>query len=444
MILLLLYRSSLTMSFTFLFIFIFCGNLSAECKDWSGKLNNDKKINCEDINKWLEDHQKGLKRLKRKIDWGKLNDREAGTARNSIPSLGSGFLNGADLTGVDLSDANLEGSFMDETNLFGAKLARASLEGAYLRRVKLKNAMLREINAKYSILRSLDLSESNLKTINFSGSVFKKVDLKGTKFIDCNLSAAIFTGSELAGSEMLKSDLTGTQFEFADMTGVIYEPKSPGQPDIQMMSTAKNLHLMKYNDDRAGLVSLRKSFQENGYREKELDITYALRKRDREKLTESGKLSKRIDGYLNIILFEWTCEYGRKPGRPLILMSVLIIICCIAYFFSIYIGGMGTVWKVLPQEHQLPHEKDILPAKVEFRSCTVLENVWYPLFLSLLAAFRIGWRELNVGTWLSRTMPFEYTLITRGWVKIIMGMQSVISVYLLALSILTYFGRPFV
>ena len=420
----------------------------AACKNWSGKLKNGDEIRCEDIEKWLGDHKKNLEGRKRKIDWGKLDDRKAGNVRESISCLGSGFLNSANLTDIDLRDANLEGSYMVGTILNGAKLTGASIEGAYLSRVKLKKARkkarLRKINAKYSTLRSMDLSARILGEINFSGATFKSVNLKGTKFINCNFSGAKFTGkTELAGSEIDKSDLTNAQFEFMDMTGVVYEPKSPGQPDIQRMSTAKNLHLMKYKNDRSGLVSLRKGFQENGYREMERDITYALKKRDREKLTESGKLSKCIDGYLNILFFEWTCEYGRKPGRPLILMFWMIIICSITYFISIYIGGMGTVWKVLPQEHQLPHEKDMQPEKVEFRSCTVLENVWYPVFLSLMSAFRIGWREINVGTWLSRTMPFEYTLITRGWVKIIMGIQSVTSVYLLALSILTYFGRPF-
>jgi len=65
------------------------------------------------------------------------------------------------------------------------------------------------------------------------------------------------------------------------------------------------------------------------------------------------------------------------------------------------------------------------------------------LYLSVLSAFSLGWRELNVGTWISRMQPREYILRTTGWVRFFTGFQSVVSVYLLALWALTYFGRPF-
>ncbi len=65
------------------------------------------------------------------------------------------------------------------------------------------------------------------------------------------------------------------------------------------------------------------------------------------------------------------------------------------------------------------------------------------LYFSLLSAFRIGWRELNVGNWITRLQSREYILRATGWVRTVSGLQSLISVYLIALWILTYFGRPF-
>jgi hypothetical protein len=55
----------------------------------------------------------------------------------------------------------------------------------------------------------------------------------------------------------------------------------------------------------------------------------------------------------------------------------------------------------------------------------------------------IGWRDLNVGSWISRIHPGEYTLRATGWVKVVSGLQSLTSVCLLAIWALTYFGRPF-
>jgi len=65
------------------------------------------------------------------------------------------------------------------------------------------------------------------------------------------------------------------------------------------------------------------------------------------------------------------------------------------------------------------------------------------LYFSLLSAFYLGWGELSVGTWISRLQMREYNLRATGWVRTFCGLQSLLSVYMLALWVLTYFGRPF-
>jgi hypothetical protein len=77
------------------------------------------------------------------------------------------------------------------------------------------------------------------------------------------------------------------------------------------------------------------------------------------------------------------------------------------------------------------------------RGLPPLKAIAYGLYFSLLSAFHIGWRDLNVGNWIARMQPREYTLRPSGWVRFVSGLQSLLSVYLLALSVLTYFGRPF-
>ena len=52
-------------------------------------------------------------------------------------------------------------------------------------------------------------------------------------------------------------------------------------------------------------------------------------------------------------------------------------------------------------------------------------------------------REFNVGTWLARLQTRGYTPRATGWVRAVAGVQSLLSVYLLTLWALTYFGRPF-
>jgi nitric oxide reductase large subunit len=64
-------------------------------------------------------------------------------------------------------------------------------------------------------------------------------------------------------------------------------------------------------------------------------------------------------------------------------------------------------------------------------------------YFSLLSALRIGWSGLNFGTWISRMQLREYSLHATRWVRVASGIQSLISVYMVALAILTYFGTPF-
>lgn len=79
----------------------------------------------------------------------------------------------------------------------------------------------------------------------------------------------------------------------------------------------------------------------------------------------------------------------------------------------------------------------LVPLRIGFRVVGVA------FYFSLLSAFAIGWRELNVGNWLTRTQRREYALRATGWVRTVSGIQALISVYLVALWALTYFGRPF-
>jgi hypothetical protein len=51
--------------------------------------------------------------------------------------------------------------------------------------------------------------------------------------------------------------------------------------------------------------------------------------------------------------------------------------------------------------------------------------------------------RFSVGTWLSRAQPRNFALDATGWVRTVSGIQSLLSVYLLAIWLLTYFGRPF-
>lgn len=78
------------------------------------------------------------------------------------------------------------------------------------------------------------------------------------------------------------------------------------------------------------------------------------------------------------------------------------------------------------------------------RAAPRLWRIWMAgLYFSLVTALRIGWRDLNAGTWITAMHPRRLRLRALGWIRVVAGFQSVASIYFIALWALTYFGRPF-
>jgi hypothetical protein len=95
---------------------------------------------------------------------------------------------------------------------------------------------------------------------------------------------------------------------------------------------------------------------------------------------------------------------------------------------------------ILPRVRAWAARRGRRPGRTLLRGFSILS---LGLYFSLLSAFSLGWRDLTVGTWISRLQPREYILRATGWVRVVAGLQSLLSIYLLALWVLTYFGRPF-
>jgi len=83
------------------------------------------------------------------------------------------------------------------------------------------------------------------------------------------------------------------------------------------------------------------------------------------------------------------------------------------------------------------------PARIERLRGHGMGTVGWAAYFSLLSTFQIGFREFSVGNWLARAQPRNFVLEPAGWVRTVSGFQSLLCVYLLAMWVLTYFGRSF-
>jgi len=161
------------------------------------------------------------------------------------------------------------------------------------------------------------------------------------------------------------------------------------------------------------------------------------------------------------VLFELPSGYGMVPGRALTTLGLLILVFSVVYMVALLTArGRAGIWVTWPTDRVYQEEGTKEATRVtntfffpqlQVRAAgrwwgVLLRGVSVPLiglYFSLLSAFSLGWRELNGGTWSARVQPREYVLRATGWVRTVSGLQSLLSVYLLALWVLTYVGRPF-
>jgi hypothetical protein len=65
------------------------------------------------------------------------------------------------------------------------------------------------------------------------------------------------------------------------------------------------------------------------------------------------------------------------------------------------------------------------------------------VLFSLISIINLGFEGLDFGRWV-RSLTFrEYDLKARGWLRTVSGLQSLVGLGLLALSLLSFFGHPF-
>ncbi len=211
-------------------------------------------------------------------------------------------------------------------------------------------------------------------------------------------------------------------------------------PDTAAISSALHLSKLKYEDSPHALVELREAFKKAGLLAQERKITYSIKHSRRKALWKQGIWGK-LESLFNLIFFELTCRYGMKPGRPLIVMLMLICFLTIPYTIVLmWPSQREGIWQIWFADRVHKHLGSDEPIRLRLGFFRALK---FGFFFSILSAFSIGWREINVRNWIVRLQRQEYILRATGWVRTVSGLQSLISVYLMALWVLTYFGRLF-
>jgi len=309
------------------------------------------------------------------------------------------------------------------------------------------------------------LCKANLGGADLSGADLGGAYLSGADLIGANLSGADLSFANLSGANLSFANLSRADLSFANLSGaylflttlafVYFEPNPQSLTSVVDIEFARGLDQMRFRISPTALVVLRERFAKAGLRDRERQVTYAKLRAQQVNEWGRGTFRQRVEAGFSYLAFDLTCKYGLDYGRPLRVLGALILPFALVYTLALRGRSHGALWRVWQTDRIRKDQGQSEPELLSWEPVNspggpprgFLFRLWRALglglFFSLLSTFQIGWRELNVGNWITRLMPREYTLRATGWVRVVSGIQSLVSVYLLALWALTYFGRPF-
>jgi hypothetical protein len=340
----------------------------------------------------------------------------------------------AKLTRVNLRNAILIHANLGHADLSGADLFGADLSSAELFRADLSSADL----------RLAKLFDANLASANLSGANLFRADLSDASLAGANLSGADLSAAKLSGAELSLVNLTSARLAYADLAGARYAPVSePPHFHVVGLRGLSSVKILPHHE--IGLVQLRKLLQDAGLRDLEREVTYSI-----ERARTAG-LSV-FPAIFRWAAFDLTTAYGLHPFRALFLILAIWLFCVPIYSWSIARSPEQSqeasgIYQVLPEKRidgpsNAPKiEKEGKVVRVQ--ATDLLSAVPAATYFSLLSAVNIGFQQFTPGDWVQRLQPHEYALRAEGWTRIVAGVQALLSVFLLAMWVLTQFGRPF-
>ncbi len=350
----------------------------------------------------------------------------------------------ADLAGAQLVGANLAGA-----DLTGADLRRADLNSTQLRRAHLAGA-----NLAGALLEEANLARANLARANLKGASLGEANLARANLASANLEEAILRGANLEYADLSYARLRDADLAFAEVQGANFDLLLDELPNPNLLSLADGLQFVRFSEF-APMLKLRKEFKDLGLRNQEKQLTCAIWRSELYRTNpQGGFVHSWLDRSLSYLFFDFTCQYGASSVQPARIAACLCIIFSGVYALAQIIPGQhGGIWLVWekgridktwgiddPQKLTAGFASDQPRGRLRrwFVSIPMLA-----LYFSLLSALRIGYGGFDFGAWIFVIQPREYSLHATGWVRVISGVQSLISVFLVALTVLTYTGTPF-
>ncbi|TKB68554.1 MAG: pentapeptide repeat-containing protein [Nitrospira sp.] len=394
-----------------------------------GQYRGGAKLSEREIKQVLEKHSQWLQtystKALRMTKEAYQDNRKANLCGADLSTSPAGIFKGAVLTGADLtwsdfSRVNLTGANLEEADLHESIFDDAKLQGAKI------NGNLFGTNFHKANLEFADLRHTSLLGGDLSDAKLQASKTSDTVFIDVN-----FTTADLRGIDLERSILTRVKFFRAE-----FEPRNVSE---SLIMGSEGLSTIVFLNPK-NLVKLRNLAKESGLRNEQKALTAALRK---FAMANDTPYEQFLQTY---ILGGWITDYGANPMGSIVLLLMLVPIWSVFYYLCLLQSFLPSdLWKVWPTEclDDIANRRSSITEGLGEDGGQYFWVFCWSFYFSLLSAFRIGWRDFNFGSWISRLQFDNYELRAKGLIRTFSGIQSILSVYLFALWLLTYFGTPF-
>jgi hypothetical protein len=296
--------------------------------------------------------------------------------------------------------------------------------------------------------RRANLRGAHLEDADLHGEELSGVDLEGAYLVGAVLDNADLSRAHLDNTDLRGAQVSKAQLNDADLTGALYDPAS--EPPDPYVEGIKGLAKIKTDPgEQIGLIQLRKLLQDAGLSDAVREVTYSIQRNiTRDQLSSQFASPAWINGILRSVGFDWPTAYGLHPERALRGILLLGAMLTPVYMFAmlrptaesgiirVFPAGRldGTAGDPADEEKG---KKQLIHAQ---RWREALRTAGY---FSLISAVNIGFEDFTPRDWIRRLQRREYSLEAVGWVRVVAGVQALLSVYLLAMWVLTQFGHLF-
>jgi hypothetical protein len=369
----------------------------------------------------------------------------------------------------------------------GGKLGKcADLNSVDVSDISLAYQILSNANLN-QFTSSGDLREANLSFANLSGASLFGANLRGVNLSYADLRGAALSFARLDGAYLQGTDFKVQQLRGASLTGVDYEPTA--QPPLNEIASATGLDAMTYESNPAALTELHKQFHEQGFKAQQGMTAYAIESTKDDDLLQTSiedrirlrttvgflretklrlrtiaegcpkNLGNCISYLFRTISFNLTCRYGLSPWRPLMIVGGSWLVFSALYVFLLKSKGRRYIYLVVKRregkgelrrpvmcEVRLDGRSGSRVTLIKKELMRALILVWVSMLFSLINTLNIDVKLLdkfNPWALIKRVLPREFDLQGKGLGKILGGLQTVISLFLIGLWAILMTHNPF-